>query len=362
MNFSWQLLLLLLPLAGQIYISLRVWQLLPDLLLLRLAAVVLMTLAFATFFVAMSGALDRMPIGPATLAYEVGTSWVILLLYLILLFAVIDLALALHLLPRAWVKGSVMGSVAVGALLVGLFTYAYLHFEHKQRVELTLDSGGRVSRPLKLVMVSDLHLGYHNRRSDLHRWLELIKAERPDAILIAGDLIDQTLKPVLEEESTEEFRRLGIPVFAVLGNHDYYAGTEADKAFCRRAGITMLQDSVAYLDDVAIVGRDDRTNRRRRSLREVMAGIDRSKYIIEMDHQPYHLEEAEQNGVDFELAGHTHHGQVWPLNWVTDAIYEKAYGSMTKGRTHYYISSGIGIWGGKFRIGTQSEYVVATVK
>lgn len=113
---------------------------------------------------------------------------------------------------------------------------------------------------------------------------------------------------------------------------------------------------------MAIVGRDDRTNRRRRSLREVMAGIDRSKYIIEMDHQPYHLEEAEQNGVDFELAGHTHHGQVWPLNWVTDAIYEKAYGSMTKGRTHYYISSGIGIWGGKFRIGTQSEYVVATVK
>ena len=122
MNFSWQLLLVLLPLAGQIYVSLRVWQLLPDLLLLRLAAVVLMTLAFATFFVAMSGALDRMPIGPATLAYEVGTSWVILLLYLILLFVVIDLALALHLLPRAWVKGSVMGSVAVGALLVGLFS------------------------------------------------------------------------------------------------------------------------------------------------------------------------------------------------------------------------------------------------
>ena len=222
MNFSWQLLLLLLPLAGQIYVSLRVWQLLPDLLLLRLAAVVLMTLAFATFFVAMSGALDRMPIGPATLAYEVGTSWVILLLYLILLFVVIDLALVLHFLPRAWVKGSVMGSVAVGALLVGVFTYAYLHFEHKQRVELTLDSGGRVSRPLKLVMMSDLHLGYHNRRSDLHRWLELIKAERPDAILIAGDLIDQTLKPVLEEESAEEFRRLGIPVFAILGNHDYY--------------------------------------------------------------------------------------------------------------------------------------------
>ena len=119
---------------------------------------------------------------------------------------------------------------------------------------------------------------------------------------------------------------------------------------------------MAYFGDLAIVGRDDRTNPHRKSLGQIMEGIDRSKYIIELDHQPYHLEEAEQCGVNFEFAGHTHHGQVWPLNWVTDAIYEDAFGPLTKGKTEYYVSSGLGIWGGKFRIGTQSEYVVATIR
>ena len=80
-----------------------------------------------------------------------------------------------------------------------------------------------------------------------------------------------------------------------------------------------------------------------------------------MDHQPYHLEEAQQAGVDFEFAGHTHYGQVWPISWITRWVYEDAYGTLTKGQTQYYVSSGIGIWGGKFRIGTQSEYIVATI-
>jgi predicted MPP superfamily phosphohydrolase len=84
-------------------------------------------------------------------------------------------------------------------------------------------------------------------------------------------------------------------------------------------------------------------------------------YTILLDHQPYHLEEAEQAGIDFQLSGHTHRGQVWPISWITDHIYECSWGSHQRGNTQYYVSSGIGIWGGKYRIGTQSEYVVATI-
>lgn len=91
-------------------------------------------------------------------------------------------------------------------------------------------------------------------------------------------------------------------------------------------------------------------------------GKSSDEFFILLDRQPYHLEEAEQNGIDFQFSGHTHHGQVWPVSWVTDALYEKAYGSLQKGNTQYYISSGLGIWGGKFRIGTQSEYVVLTIE
>lgn len=362
MHSSWAQLILLIPIIAEYYVSRRVWQLLPPILPLRIIVVALMTLAFIFAFVSFSGALDRMPLELGTFTYEVGNSWLILLLYLVMLFGVLDLGLVLGLIPRSFLRGSAVGSMTVLLFFIGLFTYAHLRFEEKQRVELNLDSEGKVQKPVKLVLISDLHLGYHNRRSDLRRWLQLIKAERPDAILIAGDLIDWSIKPVLEERSAEEFRGLGIPIYAILGNHDYYAGTSADKDFCEQAGIQLLQDSVAYFGDLAIVGRDDRTNPHRKSLGQIMEGIDRSKYIIELDHQPYHLEEAEQCGVNFEFAGHTHHGQVWPLNWVTDAIYENAFGPLTKGKTKYYVSSGLGIWGGKFRIGTQSEYVVVTIR
>ena len=83
-----------------------------------------------------------------------------------------------------------------------------------------------------------------------------------------------------------------------------------------------------------------------------------SLFTVLLDHQPYHLEEAEAAGIDFQFSGHTHHGQIWPGNWVTDAMYEKAFGPHRRGATRYYVSSGLGIWGGKFRIGTRSEYIV----
>jgi len=152
---------------------------------------------------------------------------------------------------------------------------------------------------------------------------------------------------------------LKAPVVACLGNHEYYAGQPNSLGFYEKAGIRLLRDEVLQMGNLAIVGRDDRTNFKRKAVKALTAGIDSSKYVILLDHQPYHLEDAEQNGVDFQLSGHTHHGQVWPISWITESIYECAFGSHQRGNTRYYVSSGIGIWGGKFRIGTRSEYVVA---
>ena len=92
-----------------------------------------------------------------------------------------------------------------------------------------------------------------------------------------------------------------------------------------------------------------------------MKSADRTKFCIVLDHQPYHLEQSERQRVDFQFSGHTHRGQVWPISWITDRLYECSFGSHQRGNTYYYVSSGIGIWGGKFRIGTRSEYVVATI-
>lgn len=356
------LLYVLLALAGQGYVSWRTWQLLPAILPLRVAVVGMMTAAFLTFFLVMGGVGEKFSLPVGTFLYEVGMSWPFVLLYLALFYGLAYLLALAHVLPPAWCKASLAGTLGVLAVMTVLFGYGYLRFEHKVRVPLTLQSGGKMARPLRVVMVSDLHLGYHNRRADLRRWLQMIMREKPDALLIGGDIIDRAVRPVRLEQSAEEFRSLGIPVYAVLGNHDHYAGVDSVVRFCADAGITLLRDSVAMLGEVAIVGRDDRTNGARKPLAKLMAGVDKGKYVVLLDHQPHRLDEAQRAGVDFEFAGHTHRGQVWPISWVTDAIYEKSHGALTKGDTRYWVSSGLGIWGGKFRIGTQSEYIVATIR
>ena len=159
----------------------------------------------------------------------------------------------------------------------------------------------------------------------------------------------------------DEFKRINVPVIACLGNHEYYAGEPNSLAFYKEAGITLLRDSSVVVDSIQIIGRDDRSNLRRKKTSQLVENTDKGKYTILLDHQPYNLEESEQNGIDFQLSGHTHHGQVWPISMITERVYECAFGSWKRGNTNYYVSSGIGIWGGKFRIGTRSEYVVATI-
>ena len=171
-----------------------------------------------------------------------------------------------------------------------------------------------------------------------------------------------SIRPIKEERMFEEFHRLNAPVYACIGNHEFYSGEPDAQKFYEQAGIHLLQDSCTIVGDLCIIGRDDRTNRHRKSLADLMKQADRSKFTILLDHQPYFLEQTERQKIDFQFSGHTHHGQVWPISWITEHVYECAHGALQKGDTQYYITSGIGIWGGKFRIGTRSEYVVVTIK
>ena len=90
-------------------------------------------------------------------------------------------------------------------------------------------------------------------------------------------------------------------------------------------------------------------------MEELVAPLDKSKPIILMDHTPFHLEEAEQNGIDFQLSGHTHHAQLWPWSYITKAVYEVSWGYKKKGNTHVYVSCGAGTWGPPIRIGNTPE-------
>jgi len=129
----------------------------------------------------------------------------------------------------------------------------------------------------------------------------------------------------------------------------------------------MLRDTTITVNDaLVLVGREDRSisqfsGKRRRPLDELLRNVDRRKAVILLDHQPFQLEEGAQAGVDLQLSGHTHHGQLWPFNYITGKVYENSWGYLAKGNTHIYVSSGIGTWGPPVRLGNRPEIVELTL-
>ena len=357
----WMFVFLILPLLGLAYVGWHVWVLLPLSAWGRSLVVALLIGSFLLLFCNLGRSIDRMPMGLARLVYDVGNSSVFVLLYLTMLFLVLDLLRLARVVPGAWLHNNLPLAIAVTLLMFVVFLYGNIHYQHKVREELHLTTSKQLSKPMKLVLMSDLHLGYHNPRKELARWVDLVNAEKPDLVLIAGDIIDMSMRPLVEENMAEELRRIEAPVYACLGNHEYYSGEPEAQRFYQEAGIHLLRDTSAVVGDLCLLGRDDRSNLGRKDVAAIVRDADMQKYTILLDHQPYHLERTERAGIDFQFSGHTHYGQVWPISWITDAIYECAFGPHQRGNTRYYVSSGIGIWGGKFRIGTRSEYVVATL-
>jgi predicted MPP superfamily phosphohydrolase len=365
MKYMWMIVFWVLPLVAIVYLAWHIWMILPFSGWWKTAIIVLGVCSFLLLFLSVARKFDTLPLSLAQWSYEIGTSSIMVMLYLVMLFLVLDLGRLMHLVPRSLVYHNWQSALAIFVMIFGIFLYGNLHYKNKVRVPLELNSSKPLPREYRAVMLSDLHLGYHNPRQEFARWVDMINAEKPDFILIAGDIIDGSMRPLLEEKVAEEFHRLKAPVYACLGNHEYYAGEPQAQQFYKDAGIHLLIDEAATIDSsIVIVGRDDRTNMRRKPVKDLVNGLVnvQSPYIIVLDHQPYNLDRSEAAGVDFQLSGHTHRGQVWPISWITDRIYECSWGSHQRGSTQYYVSSGIGIWGGKFRIGTQSEYVVATIR
>ena len=352
---------LVLPLAGLAYVLWHLWCILPLVSVWKIGVLALCVVVFSTVFLNFSHAIENMPLRLAQVCYEVGNSVVFILLYLVMAFLLLDIGRLAHLVPRSWLYANGYTAVALAAVMVVVFVCGYINYMDKRRHTVDLPTAKPMAKDVRIVLMSDLHLGYHNRRGELARWVDKVNMECPDLVLIAGDIVDMSLRPLKDEDMAAELRRIKAPVYACFGNHEYYSGVDGASKFYADAGVTLLRDSVVGVGDIVIVGRDDRSNRHRKSLGALMRGVDKSKYIILLDHQPYYLEQAERAGVDFQFSGHTHHGQLWPISWITDAVYEEAYGPWQRGLTRYYVSSGMGIWGGKFRIGTCSEYVVATV-
>lgn len=320
---------------------------------------VMMVCFFGSFFLK-----DLLPSGMLSVMYRVGTSWFFISLYFLLIFLIMEFLRVVNWAPignimyKNWLSFGVVVSVVAVIFVIGHFNY-----KDKKRVELNLNvsKGTTLKHPLKIVALSDLHLGYSIGRKELAEWVDLINKEEADVVLMPGDIIDNDTRPLYEQGMDEELRRIKTKygVYASMGNHEYITGLAESARFLESAGIQLLRDeSKLIANRFYILGREDRTYFGRKPVWELTDSLNKSKPIIAMDHQPYNLEDVLPHGIDLQLSGHTHHGQIWPISWITNAMYEVSHGYLKKENTHFYVSSGMGLWGGKFRIGTQSEYVV----
>jgi len=188
---------------------------------------------------------------------------------------------------------------------------------------------------------------------------------RIPVLLLPGDIFDEDLNAVIRRNQGDAFRKIQsrFGIFAINGNHEYIGGVEEADAYMVGHGIKLLRDeSIAVDGAFSIVGRDDRsaasfTGKPRKRLTELLQSVDRNYPVIVMDHQPFELSEAANEGIDLQLSGHTHNGQFFPNNLLAKRLFEHSWGYLRKGEYQIIVSAGYGTWGPPIRIGNYSEII-----
>jgi predicted MPP superfamily phosphohydrolase len=255
--------------------------------------------------------------------------------------------------------------ITAGTVLVGHINA--LHPRIKT-YEITVNKTANQIKQLKIVLASDIHLGTIIRNSRLLKIVNKINSLHPDLVLLPGDVVDEDIAPVANQNMAVSLQKIQSKygTFAITGNHEYFGGVDRAVRYIEESGITVLQDSVIKIaESFYLIGRKDLMAERMESGREplnnLVENLDYRLPKILMDHQPFHLEQAQKNGIDLQISGHTHHGQLFPFNLITKKIYELSAGYLKKGNTHYYVSCGVGTWGPPVRIGNSPEIVQITV-
>lgn len=305
----------------------------------------------------------------------IGSFWLAAMIYFLLAILILDFLRLINYwfsffppsIAAHYVKAKQVTALIVIGLNGLLLLLGHVNALTPQIRTLYLQIPKRVGgvKTLNVVAVSDIHLGTVVGRDRLRRIVEKINDLSPDLILLVGDIVDEDLGPVIKQNLGETLRdmksRFG--VFAITGNHEYIGGVEQACAYLIDHKVIFLRDSVVKINNcLYLVGREDRsitrfTGKARKPLEELMNKVEKGYPVILMDHQPFHLEEAVHNGVDLQLSGHTHHGQLWPFNFVAKMVYELSWGYKKKGSTNIYVSSGAGTWGPPVRIGNRPEIV-----
>jgi predicted MPP superfamily phosphohydrolase len=259
---------------------------------------------------------------------------------------------------------------SIGTLI--LLCYGTWNAAHPRIKQLNLSVAKQAGslKGLNIVMVSDIHLGSLFGKQKVARMVDRINNLQPDMILLVGDLLDEAQNPIFKNNTGDPLKMLHAPmgVYAVTGNHEYIGGINRAVHYIESLNIKLLRDTAILVDNsFYLAGREDRdinrfSDKGRKPLSEIVKSVNHTLPVILMDHQPFALNQAVENGIDLQLSGHTHHGQFWPINYLTNRIYEVSWGYKQKENTHIYVSCGYGTWGPPIRIGNQPEIVKIKLK
>jgi uncharacterized protein len=305
----------------------------------------------------------------------VGSTWLVVLWYALLMVAFIDLINLLnnwfHFIPQQLSSGLLSGKmlfIYVFTIVVSLAVGGYVNALNPgfSKINLDLDKTGIKEKQLKIALVTDIHMGAIISNHRVKKMVRMLNQVDPDLILFAGDLVDHNPKPVIKRMMGEHFLDLKpkYGTYAVAGNHEFIGHPEISINYLEQYGISYLRDTMIKVGDAFyLAGRDDKDKPRfsegemRKPLNEIINKNTDELPLILMDHQPVEYQMVREMGVDLMVSGHTHKGQFWPFNLITSLLYENHYGLMNKGKTNYYTSSGFGTWGPPIRIGNRPEIV-----
>lgn len=222
---------------------------------------------------------------------------------------------------------------------------------------------------LKIVFISDIHLGNLVKPEKLEDKIKMINKLNPDFILIGGDLFDYGINSVDTIKFVSVMKKLKANkgIYFINGNHDLFSSNDKILKNIKKANINVLVDTSITIDNsINIVGRQDRAIMRfdkpRKNLSQIIKNIDTSKFTIVLDHQPVNFDETIKHNLDLQLSGHTHNGQFFPISEITKAIYKKSWGYLKENNSILYVSSGMFGWGPPVRTNSYSEIVFIKIK
>ena len=302
---------------------------------------------------------------------------VVCLLHLVMFWLLCDLAAFLvariaHKQPRRYWAG------AAAVVLCTLWLAGGWVADHHVWVQAYAFESPKVDREIRLVQITDAHIGATFDAEGFGRHLETVNDLAPDAVLLTGDFVDDSTSRADMLSACAALSELDAPygVFFVYGNHDkgYYSASSRGwtgaelRAALEGAGVRVLEDQCVDLGDaLCVAGRKDRSQEQRGggrlSAQDLLAGVDRARYIVVLDHQPYDFDGEAAAGADLVLCGHTHGGQLIPIRHVGEWIGENAlrYGHERRQGTDFVVSSGISNWALRFKTGCRSEIVLVTL-